>query len=394
MLLDPMVNEAPFGIYVHWPFCEKKCPYCDFNSHFREEFSTLSYQKRYLSAFLQELKYFRARTGPRLVTSIFFGGGTPSLMDPEICAAILEAIFLHYVPDDTIEISFEANPSSVEVSRFRAYRNAGVNRLSLGVQALCDESLKKLGRVHDKKQALEVIALSQEIFPRASFDLIYGRPEQSLSDWEKELSYALQLGGKHFSLYQLTIEKGTAFYSLYKKGALSLPVGDEAVSFYQLTTDIAKGFGLRSYEISNYAITGEECRHNMLYWRYQDYIGLGPGAHSRFFEKEKLPYRSAVVTHYQPEKWLCSLETQGQAVKENEYLSEPIQADEMLLMHLRLDDYFDLSYYSNLRGRAISVNKIIDLENYGLLKRKGDYKIKPTQKGRLLLDQLILTLAS
>ena len=261
-----------FGVYVHWPFCAAKCPYCDFNSHVRHQPVD---QQRFAAAFATELATMRARTGPREVTSIFLGGGTPSLMKPETVAAVLDAVAGNWTVAGGAEITLEANPSSVEASRFRGYRAAGVNRVSLGVQALNDADLRLLGRLHNVEEALTAIGLAREIFPRLSFDLIYARPGQTLDGWAAELEQAIGHAADHLSLYQLTIEEGTPFHALHAAKKLIVPDPDLAADLYAVTQEVATGRGLPAYEISNHARPGAESRHNLTYWRYGEYVGVG-----------------------------------------------------------------------------------------------------------------------
>ena len=275
------MSEPGFGVYIHWPFCAAKCPYCDFNSHVRHQPVD---QERFAAAFTREMATIRERTGPREVTSIFLGGGTPSLMKPQTVAAVLDAVAKNWTVPGGIEVTLEANPSSVEATRFRGYREAGVNRVSLGVQALNDADLRFLGRLHDVDQALGAIRLARETFPRLSFDLIYARPGQTLEAWQRELERAIGHAADHLSLYQLTIEEGTRFHALYSAGKFEMPDPDISADLYQLTQEVTASHGLPAYEISNHAIPGAESRHNLVYWRYGEYGGIGPGAHGRFVE--------------------------------------------------------------------------------------------------------------
>ena len=294
-----------FGVYLHWPFCAAKCPYCDFNSHVRHAPPD---QKRFAAAFAREIRHFAALTPGRTVTSVFLGGGTPSLMEPATVAALLDAVAGSWTVAPDAEITLEANPSSVEAERFRSYRAAGVNRVSLGVQSLRDPALKALGRLHDAADARRAIALARDTFPRLSFALIYARPGQTPADWADELATAIGLAADHLSLYQLTIEPGTAFGALHAAGRLSVPGPDEAADLYTLTQEIAARHGLPGYEISNHAAPGAESRHNLTYWRYQDYVGIGPGAHGRFALGDA---RRATEAEKLPERWLALVEQGG-----------------------------------------------------------------------------------
>ncbi|MBA3448875.1 MAG: coproporphyrinogen III oxidase, partial [Pseudaminobacter sp.] len=291
-------RDPGFGVYIHWPFCAAKCPYCDFNSHVRHQPVD---QERFSRAFDTELKTMRARTGPREVTSIFLGGGTPSLMKPETVASVLESVAKYWTVPEGIEITLEANPSSVEAERFRGYRAAGVNRVSLGVQALNDADLRFLGRLHNVSEALQAIGLARDIFPRLSFDLIYARPNQTLDAWAAELEQAIGHAADHLSLYQLTIEEGTRFHTLYAAGKFEIPDADHAADLYAITQEITAARGLPAYEISNHARPGAESRHNLVYWRYGEYVGVGPGAHGRFVENSR---RVVTMAEKMPETWV------------------------------------------------------------------------------------------
>ncbi|MET3559564.1 oxygen-independent coproporphyrinogen-3 oxidase [Bartonella japonica] len=399
------MNE-PFGIYIHWPFCAAKCPYCDFNSHVRVHGVD---QPRFVTAFKREIETQYHKIGPRHITSIFIGGGTPSLMTPQTVDALLQTLAKKWTVDNKVEITLEANPSSVEAERFRGYRAAGVNRLSLGVQALNDKALRQLGRLHDVKQALHAIALAREIFPRLSFDLIYARPEQTLEQWKYELFQAIELAADHLSLYQLTIEEGTAFKRLYAAGRLILPTSELAADMYHLTQEITAQHGLPAYEISNHAIPGAESAHNLLYWRYHEYAGFGPGAHGRFIEhspnhssvsskssSSPIEHRERYVTINEkyPEHWLELVETIGHGCVETEQLTTKQQANEMLLMGLRLCEGLDLSRYEILNPKRLPIEKLINLQKQGLLKMSGNQRLKATSKGRILLDHIISQLAN
>ena len=376
-----------FGVYVHWPFCAAKCPYCDFNSHVRHQPVD---QLRFARAFATELATMRARTGPRTVTSIFLGGGTPSLMAPETVGAILEAISANWTVPDGIEITLEANPSSVEAGRFRGYRAAGVNRVSLGVQALDDAVLKFLGRLHDVPEALRAIALAREIFPRLSFDLIYARPNQTPSAWEKELTEAIGHAADHLSLYQLTIEEGTPFHALHAAGKFAVPDGDHAAELYRVTQDVTAAHGLPAYEISNHARPGAESRHNLTYWRYGEYVGVGPGAHGRFVENGR---RVVTVTERVPETWANLVEAKGHGVTGGELLSRSEEADEFLLMGLRLAEGIDLDRYETLAGRSLASGRLANLQDEGMVEPVGNSRLRATPAGMIVLDAVVADLA-
>jgi oxygen-independent coproporphyrinogen-3 oxidase len=372
---------------VHWPFCRAKCPYCDFNSHVRHGGID---EARFLAAYLRELDHFAALAPGRRVTSIFFGGGTPSLMRPETVAAILDAIAGHWNLYSDAEITLEANPTSVEAERFAGYRAAGVNRLSLGVQALDDRSLKALGRQHTAEEALAALALAKRHFDRVSFDLIYAREGQSVRAWAKELALALGYAADHLSLYQLTIEEGTPFAARHAAGTLRTPNGAVARALYLLTQELCEAAGLPAYEISNHARTGSESRHNLLYWRGADYAGIGPGAHSRVSAGGTKRALSAIKS---PEAWLAEVEISGRAFASEETLSTEEIADEYLLMGLRLSEGIDLARLAAIADRVLDEERISALARDGLINRNGK-RLAATPKGRLVLNRLILELAA
>ena len=320
-----------FGVYVHWPFCLAKCPYCDFNSHVREGID----QARWREALIAELRHVAARTPGRRVTSIFFGGGTPSLMAPETAGAVIEAAAQSWSLAPDAEITLEANPTSVEAGRFAAFADAGVNRLSLGVQALDDTALAFLGRGHSAGEARAAIDLAARYFPRHSFDLIYARPGQTRSAWRRELRDAINLAGEHLSLYQLSIEAGTAFHTKWRLGELRTLDEDVEASLYEDTQDVCAEAGLPAYEISNHARPGTESRHNLTYWHYEEYVGIGPGAHGRLREDDR---RRATRQRRRPEDWLATVEANGHATEEDKALTSDVVATEMLMMGLRLTD--------------------------------------------------------
>lgn len=386
--LLPDTGEPGFGIYLHWPFCAAKCPYCDFNSHVRHQPVD---QPRFVSAFLKEMERMRTISGPKVVTSIFMGGGTPSLMTPETVGAILNGVAKHWHVPDGIEITMEANPSSVEAERFRGYRAAGVNRVSMGVQALNDRDLKFLGRLHDVADALKAIKLAREIFPRMSFDLIYARPRQTVAEWELELTEAISYAVDHLSLYQLTIEEGTAFYGLHKAGKLIVPDGELSADLYEATQNITTKHGMPAYEVSNHAVPGAESRHNLTYWRYGDYAGIGPGAHGRL---SKGSYKLATATERNPEKWLELVEANGHGMVDEELLGHEEQSDELLLMGLRLREGIDLVRWRELSGRDLDPDKEDFLIQHGFLQRLGNSRIRCTPSGMLILDAVVADLAS
>jgi len=380
-------RDPGFGIYIHWPFCAAKCPYCDFNSHVRHQPVD---QERFARAFETEMATMRARTGPREVTSIFLGGGTPSLMKPQTVATVLEAVARNWTVPDGIEITLEANPSSVEAERFRGYRAAGVNRVSLGVQALNDADLRFLGRLHNVDEALHAIALAREIFPRLSFDLIYARPGQTPEDWASELEQAIGHAADHLSLYQLSIEEGTRFHALHAAGKFKIPDADHAADLYAITQVVTAENGLPAYEISNHAKPGAESRHNLIYWRYGEYVGVGPGAHGRFIENGR---RVVTMTEKMPESWANLVEARGHGVTDGELLTRSEEADEFLLMGLRLTEGIDLARYEALSGRALSGPRLSVLQEEGLVAPVGNSRLRATASGMIVLDAVVADLA-
>jgi putative oxygen-independent coproporphyrinogen III oxidase len=355
---------SELAIYIHWPFCKSKCPYCDFNSHVREAID----ERRWRRALLSEIDRAAIETAGRRLVSIFFGGGTPSLMDPETVAALIARARRHWPAAGEVEITLEANPSSVEAAKFSTLSAAGVNRLSLGVQALDDGALRFLGRAHDSAQALAALDLARRHFPRFSFDLIYARPGQTLAQWLRELERALTLAGDHLSLYQLTIEPGTAFAARAARGELALPDEDAASTLYEATRARLEAAGLGAYEISNHARPGGESRHNLVYWRYGDYLGIGPGAHGRLtLGGERLAMRQLRA----PESWLAAVETRGSGEEERVALSPSEQAHEMLMMGLRLSEGIERARFQAVTGlpleTVIDRRRLDDLVEAGFL---------------------------
>lgn len=334
----------------------------------------------------------RADTGPRDVTSIFIGGGTPSLMQPQTVEALLDGVAKIWGLPEGIEITMEANPSSVEADRFRSYRSAGVNRVSLGVQALNDVDLKFLGRLHDVREAKIAIGLAREIFPRLSFDLIYARPQQTAKAWEQELKEAIDYAADHLSLYQLTIEDGTPFKALHKAGKLIIPSDEMAADLYELTEHVTAEAGLPNYEISNYAMPGAESRHNLTYWRYGDYVGIGPGAHGRFTRADGL--KTVTMAERMPEHWLDLTAQNGVGTIESETLDAQQQGDELLLMGLRLVEGLDLARYEILTGKSLNQAVLDDLAKDGLIESISNTRLRATQSGRMVLNTLVSTLAA
>ena len=379
--LGPAADEDPgFGVYVHWPFCLSKCPYCDFNSHVR---AAAIDQRRFLAAFRAEIAHRAALAPGRVVRSIFFGGGTPSLMAPETVAGVIEAIAANWRIEPGAEITLEANPTSVEAGRFRGYRDAGVNRLSIGVQALADADLLALGRRHSVEEALAAVRLAASLFPRFTFDLIYGRPGQDEKAWRDELAAALDLAGDHISLYQLAIEPDTPFERLRDAGHLSLPDEDLSLALFQATRELTEGRGLPAYEVSNHARPGGESRHNLVYWRYGEYAGVGPGAHGRLVTPLG---RLAQACERHPETWLAKVEAQGHGLIEDTPLTPEEQGDEYLLMGLRLAEGVDPERYQALSGRELNRERLARLIEDGFLERDLAGRLRVTSAGAPLLE--------
>jgi len=380
--------DAGFGVYVHWPFCLSKCPYCDFNSHVRH---TGIDEERYVRAFAAEIATTAQRAPGRTVSTIFMGGGTPSLMKPETVGAILDTIGKHWSVASDVEVTLEANPTSVEATRFAGYRAAGVNRVSLGVQALDDASLKELGRLHTAKEALDAVKIARRAFERYSFDLIYARPRQTTAEWRAELERAIDEAAEHLSLYQLTIEQDTPFAALHAAGKLVIPDDDNARALYDLTQEITDARGLPAYEISNHARPGAECRHNLVYWRYHEYAGVGPGAHGRLVIDGK---RHAISTERRPESWLMRVEASGHGVIEDETLLTSEQADEFLLMGLRLAEGIDPKRFTALSGHSLDAARIAALGAEGFVEATADGHLRVTRAGFPILDAVVADLAA
>ena len=376
---------APLALYIHWPFCLAKCPYCDFNSHVRERIP----EARFRAALLAELAFEAARLGPRPLSSIFFGGGTPSLMAPATVAALIDAATSAFPPLSDLEITLEANPTSVEREKLAAVRQAGVNRLSLGVQSLDDTALAFLGRKHSAAEARAALAAAREIFPRVSFDLIYARPDQAPASWRAELAAALAFGCDHLSLYQLTIEPGTAFATLHQRGEIVLPSAETQAALYDATIDEAARHDLAAYEISNFARPGAESRHNLAYWRYADYAGIGPGAHGRITLGASL---IATRRHRAPEIWAARVEESGHGTTSEETLDPTARAREMLLMGLRLAEGIDPARFFARTGThladALEPDSLEHCLAAGYLAWSNE-KLAATPSGRLRLDALL-----
>jgi putative oxygen-independent coproporphyrinogen III oxidase len=383
-----LADASPgFGLYVHWPFCLSKCPYCDFNSHVRAKVDDGAWQ----AALVRELETQAAKLDRKPpLDSIFFGGGTPSLMPGATVAAVLKEAVRIFSFSPNIEITLEANPTSVDAARFRDYRAAGVNRVSLGVQALNDTDLRALGRLHTVDEAMRAVALAQQTFPRASFDLIYARPNQTVEAWDQELTRALAQGCTHYSLYQLTFEPGTPFHAMLTRGTMKELDVDRAASLYELTQLRMNAAGLPAYEISNHAKPGEESRHNLIYWRYGDYLGIGPGAHGRLTVGGK---RIATTTLREPEAWLASVNAEGSAVDRWDDVAREDQGTEALLMGLRLSEGVDMRAIEERLGRQFSPTKLKSLERGGLIAQENG-RLSATPRGRLVLNAILKELAA
>jgi oxygen-independent coproporphyrinogen-3 oxidase len=382
--------STEFAVYVHWPFCKSKCPYCDFNSHVRASID----EARWRRALVREIDHYAAETQGRAVTSIFFGGGTPSLMSAETVAAVLDRIARRWPLDPAVEITLEANPTSVEAARFREFRAAGVTRASLGVQALDDGALKFLGRAHDAREALAALDVARRNFERFSFDLIYARPGQAVAAWEAELARALDLAGEHLSVYQLTIEAGTAFATSHARGDFVLPDEETQATLYELTQARLEAAGLPAYEISNHARPGAECRHNLAYWHSADYVGVGPGAHGR------LTLGGARVATRQsraPETWLAAAERQGHGSEERVVIAPDEHLEEVLMMGLRLTKGISRDRFRNAIGReieaALDEKRLAPLIEGGFL-TLDDERLAATAAGRQRLNAVLAALLS
>jgi oxygen-independent coproporphyrinogen-3 oxidase len=381
-------SEPAFGVYVHWPFCLSKCPYCDFNSHVRHAAID---EARYVRGFTAEIAATAERVPGRTVSSIFLGGGTPSLMQPETVGAILDAIARHWRVAPDVEVTLEANPTSVEATRFRGYRTAGVNRVSLGVQALDDAALAELGRLHTAREALDAVDIARAAFERISFDLIYARPRQTPQDWGDELRRAIALAGEHLSLYQLTIEPETPFFALHRAGKIATPDDDTARALFDVTQDVCSAAGLPAYEISNHARPGAECRHNLVYWRAHEYAGIGPGAHGRLDIDGE---RHATATEKRPEAWLMRVETKGHGVVTDDVLMREEMADEFLLMGLRLSEGVEPERYEQLAGRPLDPERIAVLVADGFVEATAKGRLRATRPGLPVLDAIVADLAA
>ena len=375
-------QSGGFGLYLHWPFCQSKCPYCDFNSHVAAHID----QSRWQQAYLNEIERVGAKTKGRILTSVFFGGGTPSLMEPNLVAAILQKVRDTWTLANDVEITLEANPSSVEAGRFTGYRDAGVNRISIGMQALNDADLRRLGRMHSASEGKAAYDIARATFDRVSFDLIYARQDQTTAEWRAELTDALAMDPSHLSLYQLTIEDGTVFGARHSLGQLQgLPDEDVSSDMYLMTQEMCETAGLPAYEISNHARPGQESRHNLIYWRMGDYAGIGPGAHGRLTLNRQ---RWATEAPKQPGAWLQMVEAGNAGETPRTTSSQDDHTLEYLLMSLRLAEGSDMARFNAISGYDLPEVKLYDLETAGLVRREAGY-LKTSAKGRLLLNAIL-----
>ena len=380
-------QRAGFGLYIHWPFCQSKCPYCDFNSHVSSNID----QEAWTEAYLSEISNNYHHSSEKILNTVFFGGGTPSLMPSKTIETIITHILSLWKTSNQLEITLEANPTSIDVSRFKEYRSAGVNRVSVGVQSLDDTSLKYLGRLHTGKDAIIAVQTAQSVFDRVSFDLIYARQNQTIKAWEEELLSALSLGTNHMSLYQLTIEDGTVFGDRAKVGKLpGLPSEDLSADMYTLTQEIMSSNRLPLYEVSNHAFPGEESRHNLIYWRGGDFIGIGPGAHGRYYQG---PKRKATVMTKNPNKWLSQIKKLGHGAEPSIVLSKSDEALEYLMMSARLVEGTDLKFLEALDSNLLNYNNIKGLTKLGLIFVKNE-RMVVTPEGRPVLNSVLSELIS
>jgi len=374
-------EQGGFGLYIHWPFCAAKCPYCDFNSHVSRNINHPAWREGYLA----ELRRAARETSGRVLRSVFFGGGTPSLMDPDVVADIMSEIYRLWPTANDLETTLEANPGSVEAGRFVSFRQAGINRISMGVQALNDEDLRRLGRIHTVDEARKAFDIARTTFDRVSFDLIYGRQKQTLTEWKSELNQALDMAIDHLSLYQLTIEQGTAFGDRYNAGKLTdMPSDDLGADLYEMTQDLCGEAGMPSYEVSNHARDGAQSRHNLVYWRYGDYVGIGPGAHGRLTLNG---HRTATECFSNPKRWLDTA-LAGETEKPRELLVREDQANELLLMGLRLKEGIDPRRFYNLSGRNINQKAIKELIDLNLIHAQKD-RIIVSNQGFIILNAVL-----
>ncbi|MBI1300758.1 MAG: coproporphyrinogen III oxidase [Alphaproteobacteria bacterium] len=380
-----MFRSNQMGVYIHWPFCKKRCPYCDFNAHVREEVD----QKVWADAYCKAIKHYAEKLPDKQVVSVFFGGGTPSLMEPETVSAMINTIQSSWSIANDVEITLEANPTSVEIEKFKAFREAGVNRISMGIQSFHDHDLQFLGREHSAKEAKHAIEIAAQTFDRYSFDLMYGRPDQALTDWQKELEEAIPFADGHISLYQLTIERNTPFYMRHARGEFEIPDDVKGAEFYNLTQDVLENHGLPAYEVSNHASPGQECKHNLIYWHMADYIGVGAGAHGRFRAGDQ---KYATRDHAAPEIWLNRVNTHGHGAHPYETLSNEDIFHEALMMGLRLKSGVAIDHIE--QQSSLSFDKIIDENKLKKLKKQdwliqSGSNIKLTREGLLRLNAIV-----
>lgn len=375
-------RSGGFGLYIHWPFCQSKCPYCDFNSHVASRID----QTLWRDAYLAEIRRMGIETHGRILQTVFFGGGTPSLMDPEVVADILSAVRRTWQIANDFEVTLESNPTSVESGRFRAYRDAGVNRVSLGVQSLRDADLQKLGRRHSAREARQAFEIARDNFERVSFDLMYARQGQTAQDWRDELKEALSMAVDHVSLYQLTIEPGTAFGERFSRGGLrDLPDDDVQADMYALTQEVCDQHGMQAYEVSNHARPGSECRHNMIYWQMGDYIGIGPGAHGRLTVDGQ---RWATTAPKSPDDWLSGVNTEFGRKEHRELITGHEQASEYMMMSMRLSEGMDVARFERLSGYCLPEEKLAHLQELNLI-RLANGRLQTTLAGRLVLNAIL-----
>lgn len=380
----------PISVYIHWPFCLSLCPYCDFNSHIA---STIDHDL-WLNAYKQEINYFKEKLSGRQIQSIFFGGGTPSLMRPKTVESIIDLLSNIGLISSTTEITLEANPTSYETEKFKEFKSAGINRVSIGVQSLKAEALKVLGRKHSKDEAISAIKSASKIFERYSFDLIYAIPNQTLEDWKNELGNAIELANGHISLYQLTIEKGTPFYQIFKSGQMQLPSNNSSANMYEWTNEFLKEKHYHSYEISNYAQSGNECIHNLAYWNYNEYLGIGPGAHSRLHDNDCV---KSVMMFHKPEKWLKNVSQTNHGIQTNVSLSQNELIEEIVMMGTRLKKGMNLNTFSKLTG--IYFDDVLNKKNFTHFQKndlvfKNSTNFGLTNSGLLLHNYLVPRLIS
>lgn len=379
-------QHGGFGLYIHWPFCQAKCPYCDFNSHVSQYVD----QTRWKTAYLAEIDRYAELLPNRVLNTVYFGGGTPSLMDPDVVSEVLDRIRQSWPTANDLEVTLEANPGSVEAGRFSGYAEAGISRISMGVQALNDDDLRRLGRIHSVQEAYQAFDIARKYFQRVSFDLIYARQDQTIEAWREELQEALSMAVDHLSLYQLTVEPGTAFGDRYARGKLrGLPDDDRAGEMYEITQDTCIAAGFPAYEISNHAAPGAESRHNLVYWRYGDYAGIGPGAHGRITVDDQ---RHATEAFSNPNKWLRAVEA-NETVDSVEKIDGRDQADEYLMMGLRVVDGIDARRYKTMSGEDLSADALARLQEIGMVSQ-DNHNIRATAEGRLVLNAVIKELLS